>query len=94
VDSMDWQSEYDGLRAEVRSYSAELADKPHCVVFTKMDLLGELDPPPIEAPQAFGIYALSAAARLGLDEVLGAFWSKLLELRKAALVQAADAVLP
>ena len=87
VDSMDWQAEYDGLRAEVRSYSAELAETPHCVVFTKMDLLGELEPPPIAAPQAFGIYAISAAGRMGLDELLGAFWSKLLELRKAAQVR-------
>jgi len=94
VDSMDWQAEYDGLRAEIRSYSPELAETPHCVVFTKMDLLGELEPPPIDAPDAFGVYALSAAGRLGLDEVLGAFWSKLLDLRKAAQVEAANAVLP
>jgi GTP-binding protein len=94
VDSMNWQSEYDGLREEVRSYSAELANKPHCVVFSKMDLLGDLEPPPIHAPDAFGVYALSAAGRLGLDEVLGAFWSKILDLRKAAQVQAANAVLP
>jgi GTP-binding protein len=94
VDSMDWQAEYDGLRVEIRSYSAELAETPHCVVFTKMDLLGELEPPPIDAPEAFGVYALSAAGRLGLDQVLGAFWSKLLDLRKAAQVEAANAVLP
>ena len=94
VDSMDWQAEYDGLRAEILSYSAELAMTPHCVVFTKMDLLGEMEPPPIEAPAAFGVYALSAAGRLGLDEVLDAFWSKLLDLRKAAQVEAANAVLP
>ncbi|MFI5242533.1 MAG: GTPase, partial [Gemmatimonadales bacterium] len=94
VDSMDWQIEYDGLRDEIGSYSAELASKPHCVVFSKMDLLGELDPPPIHAPEAFGVYALSAAGRLGLDDVLGAWWSKILELRKAAQVQASDAVLP
>ena len=82
---MDWQAEYDGLRSEVRSYSAQLAETPHCVVFTKMDLLGELDPPPINAPEAFGVYAISAAGRQGLDEF---------ELRKAAQVQAANAVLP
>ena len=94
VDSMDWQAEYDGLRSEVRSYSVQLAETPHCVVFTKMDLLGELEPPPIHAPEAFGVYAISAAGRQGLDELLGAFWSKLLELRKTAQVQAANAVLP
>ncbi len=94
IDSMDCQAEYDGLRAEIRSYSTELAETPHCVVFTKMDLLGELEAPPIETPEAFGVYALSAAGRLGLDEVLGAFWSKLLDLRKTAQVEAANAVLP
>src|SRR5918912_3640626 len=30
VDSNDWQYEYDTLRQEVRSYSKELAGKPHC----------------------------------------------------------------
>jgi GTP-binding protein len=94
VDSMDWQEEYDGLRAEIRSYSPELAETPHCVVFTKMDLLGEMEPPPIDAPDAFGVYAISAPGRLGLDELMDAFWSKLLDLRKAAQVQAANAVLP
>src|SRR3954470_3707022 len=43
IDSMDWQAEYDQLRGEVASYSNELAQKPHCVVFTKMDLLGEME---------------------------------------------------
>jgi len=47
VDAMDWQEEYDALRHEIRSYSEELSSKPHCVVFTKMDLLGDMDPPPI-----------------------------------------------
>jgi len=84
VDAMDWQLEYDQLRREVSEYSAELAAKPHCVVFTKMDLLGnELDPPPIEAPDAFGIYAISAAGRVGLEPLLDAWWRRLLELRKA-----------
>jgi GTP-binding protein len=94
VDSMDWQSEYDGLRDEIRSYSAELAGKPHCVVFSKMDLLGELEPPPIHAPEAFAVYALSAAGRLGLDAVLGAWWSKILELRKATQLRTSNAALP
>ena len=42
IDAMDYQAEYDQLRREVREYSAELAEKPHCVVFTKLDLLGNL----------------------------------------------------
>ncbi len=94
IDSMDWQAEYDGLRAEIRSHSTELAEKPHCIVFTKMDLLGESEPPPIEAPDAFAVLAISAAARQGLDQLKDAFWRKLLELRTAATRSAEDAALP
>src|SRR4030095_3827167 len=63
IDALDWQVEYDQLRNEIAQYSTELAEKPHCVVFTKMDLLGEDEAPPIEAGDAFGIFALSAAGR-------------------------------
>src|SRR5689334_20283464 len=84
VDAMDWQAEYDQLRSEVGSYSEELAQKPHCVVFTKMDLLGDDEPPPIEAPDAFGIYAISAAGRTGLDLLKDGLWSRLLSMRTAA----------
>jgi GTP-binding protein len=84
IDSMDWQAEYDQLRAEIAAHSAELAAKPHCVVFTKMDLLGELEPPPINAPDATSVIAVSAAARLGLDALLATWWGQLLEMRKAS----------
>jgi GTPase len=94
IDSMDWQSEYDQLRQEISSYSAELAHKPHCLVFTKMDLLGETESPPIDAPDAFGVFAVSSAARQGLDELLAAWWTQLLELRKSSERTAAKAELP
>ncbi len=81
VDSMDWQQEYGRLRHEVASYSAELADKPHCVLFTKMDLLGGDPPPDIDAKEAFGVLAISAAARTGLDALLASWSSKLQQLR-------------
>jgi GTP-binding protein len=83
IDSMDWQAEYDQLRREIAAHSLELSQKPHCVVFSKMDLLGETDAPPIDAPDAFGIYAISAAARQGIDEMVTAWWKQLLEMRKA-----------
>ena len=83
IDSMDWQAEYDQLRGEIAAYSLELAQKPHCVVFSKMDLLGEDQPPPIDAPDAFGVFAISAAARQGLDGLISAWWTQLLEMRKA-----------
>jgi hypothetical protein len=53
------------------------------VVFTKMDLLGDEEAPPIEAPDAFGIFAISAAARTGLGPVLDAWWDQLLAAKKA-----------
>jgi GTP-binding protein len=94
IDSMDWQAEYDQLRQELESYSTELAQKPHCVVFTKMDLLGETEPPPIDASEAFGILAISSAARQGLDELLAAWWTRLLEVKKANERAAAPVELP
>ncbi|OYV68150.1 MAG: GTPase ObgE [Gemmatimonadetes bacterium 21-71-4] len=83
IDAMDWQAEYDQLRAEIAAYSRELAEKPHCVVYTKMDLWGDDPAPEIVAPAAFGVYAISAANRTGLDALLAAWWTQLLELRKA-----------
>lgn len=82
IDAEDWQSEYDQLRTEIEAYSSELAEKPHCVVFTKMDLLGDDEAPPIEAPEAFGTYAISAAGRTGLDALLAGWWSRLLGMKK------------
>ncbi|HSJ65457.1 MAG TPA: GTPase ObgE [Gemmatimonadaceae bacterium] len=94
IDALDWQAEYDGLRAEVRAYSETLAAKPHCVVFSKMDLLGDMEPPPIEAPEAFGVFAISAATRDGLDRLLDGLWRELLAGRQAAARQASDLFLP
>jgi GTP-binding protein len=94
IDAIDWQAEYDQLRREVESYSTELAEKPHCVVFTKMDLLGEDQPPPIEAPDAFAVVAISAAARTGLEPLLAAWWSRLLDMKKASVKHEESVELP
>jgi GTP-binding protein len=94
IDADDWQAEYDQLRAEIEQYSAELAGKPHCVVFTKMDLLGDDEAPPIEAPEAFGTYAISAAARTGLDELKLAWWRRVLAMKKDVLKPVNELELP
>ena len=94
IDALDWQEEYDGLRREVASYSPELAAKPHCVIFSKMDLMGEDYIPPIDAPAAFGMFAVSAANRTGLSPLLAELWTQLLDLRKASTRSEADALLP
>ncbi len=94
IDASDWQAEYDSLRAEVRSYSEDLAGKPHCLVFTKMDLLGDDELPQIEASEAFAVFAVSGAARTGLSDFLDALWRRLLAIRKSAERSEADAILP
>lgn len=94
IDTLDWQAEYDQLRSEIAAYSPELADKPHCVVFTKMDLMGEDYLPPIETPASFGAFAISAAARTGLAELLAAWWTELLTLKRLTVRSEADVALP
>jgi len=94
IDAVDWQVELDQLRHELEAHSQELMKKPYCIVFTKLDLLGEDYVPPIEAPGAFGTFAISAAARTGLEPLLAAWWSELLRIRLAAEEQARNEVLP
>lgn len=84
IDAMDWQAELDQLRHEVAAYSEALAQKPFCVVFTKLDLLGEHYVPEVEAAGAFGMFSISAAGRIGLDALLDAWWRQLLSMRAAA----------
>jgi GTPase len=76
ADSEDPQVEYELLRRELRQYSEELADKPHCVVITKLDLLQpDAAPPTVNAPDAWGQFAISAVAHRGLNELLEALWT-------------------
>jgi len=94
IDAMDWQEEYDQLRREIASYSAELSDRPHCVVFTKLDLLGEDYTPPIRTDDAFGVFAISAAGRQGLDRLLAGWWTELLRLKENISTDEVTSVLP
>lgn len=94
IDAMDWQAEYDQLRHEVAAHSEELAARPHCVVFTKMDLFGEDYIPPIEAPDAFALFAISAANRTGLDVLLASWWKELLGLKQDIALEVAKTVVP
>jgi GTPase len=77
VDAEDLQAEYELLRSELRKYSDELADKPHCLLITKVDVLGPDDKAPtIDAPHAWGQFTVSAVARRGLSELLEAMWTR------------------
>jgi GTPase len=89
ADAEDPQAEYELLRDELRKYSDELADKPHCVVVTKTDLLPpDGTPPRIDAPAAWGTFAISAVARRGLTELLEAVWAR---VRDAVAADSPDA---
>jgi GTP-binding protein len=93
IESEDWQAEFDQLRNEIASYSETLAAKPFCVVFTKLDLLGEEYVPEINADGAFGRFSISAPGRMGLDVLLDAWWRQLLLMRAAAEKAEEDAQL-
>lgn len=76
-DAVEPQEVYERLRSELRSYSAELAEKDFCVVFTKADLLPpEWPTPTVEAPEAWGQFLISSVARRGLDALLEAVWAR------------------
>lgn len=77
VDAADLQKEYDQLREELGSYSRELLETPHCVVFTKGDLLGPSDPrPSVEAEGPWQTFTVSAVARSGLTDLLEALYGQ------------------
>lgn len=83
LDSAEPQADYERLRAELASYSPALAEKPHCVVLTKADLLGSDDPPAIEAPDAWGHFVVSSVTRRGLPELLEGLWGQAQRSREA-----------
>jgi GTP-binding protein len=68
---------YERLRAELRSYSEELAGKPFCVVFTKSDLLPPDWPAPsVKAPEAWGQFVVSSVAQRGVEALMEALWTE------------------
>jgi GTP-binding protein len=92
LDSLDPDAEYLRLRAELERYAPELAAKPHCLVFTKADLLGPDDEPPTTvAPEAWGRFVVSSVSRRGLPELLEALWAKAQEQRSLDLEEADSA---
>ena len=77
ADSSDPQAEYRRLRSELRSHSRALAAREHCLVVSKMDLVDPGAPAPrVEAPDAWGCFAVSAVTRRGLDGLCEALWRR------------------
>jgi GTP-binding protein len=84
LDSPDPQHTYEGLRDEVRSYSAALHDKPHLVILTKRDLLpADADIPELAAPDAAGVVTISSAAGTGLDDLKEVLWRFVEEAKRS-----------
>jgi GTP-binding protein len=91
VDVEDAAHEYRLLRSELESYEADLALRPHCVVFTKADLLGpDGEPPALEAPEAWGTFLVSSVTRRGVPELLEALWRRVREQMEAERAQDSD----
>jgi GTPase len=77
LDADDVQAEYELLRGELRQYSDELADKPHCIILSKADVLGADEPTPrVESADAWGHFVVSAVSRRGLPELLEGLWAR------------------
>ncbi len=84
VDSPSPLAEYEMLRAELSAYSESLGGRPHCVVRTKADLLGEGEEPlALAVRDAWGVYVVSAVARRGLRELVEAWWEQLKSLDRS-----------
>jgi GTP-binding protein len=84
LEAEDPQAVYDRLRREVRLYSAVLDHRPHLVVLTKRDILAPDAPlPPIAAPDALGVLAISSAAHAGLEPLVEVLWQHISAEREA-----------
>lgn len=81
-DSEDPAGVYRKLRREIELYSEALAAKPHALLLTKRDLLGDAAVPAFEAPDAWWIAAVSSATGQGIDALEEALWSAVQRVRK------------
>ena len=83
LDSDDPQAAYERLRREVRLHSPLLDRKPHMVVLTKRDLLDADSPlPPIDAPDAVTVLAISSASAAGIPALQEVLWQVVSEARQ------------
>jgi GTP-binding protein len=75
ADALDVNETYELLRQEVREYSPALAEKPHVVVFTKMDLWpDDLGRPELDSSEGVGFHWISAVTHAGLEEFKELGW--------------------
>jgi GTP-binding protein len=77
LDAPDLLGAYRLLREEAAKFSQDLAATPHCVAWTKSDLVPEGEVKLPRVPDAFASVAISSVARSGLDELLEILWKRL-----------------
>jgi GTPase len=78
ADALEPEATYHTLREELERHAPELARKPHCVVFTKADLLPpDWEQPRIDAPDAWGQFVVSSVAQRGIQPLLDGLWEML-----------------
>jgi len=76
VDSEDPQATYDLLRTELSQHDAALASIGHCVLLTKADLIPPERQIEIEAPDAWGLFHISAVTGAGVGPALEGLWAR------------------
>jgi GTP-binding protein len=78
----DPAAEHRKLRAELAAHSAALAELPHAVVLTKVDLVSGYEPPPRDVfPGARSVHAISSVTGAGIAPLLHATAAALRESR-------------
>ena len=88
LDIEDPAAVYQRLRTEVAAYSPTLAEKPHLVLLTKLDLLGPgLPLPSVRAPDATGVMAISSATGQGVEALKEYLWKLVEEARQEESLQ-------
>lgn len=93
VTTEDPAAEYKTLLDELRAFNPEMLEKPRLIALSKIDLLpeaeraewiGELEN---AFPESVAVFAISAVAQKGLDELKRALWKYVREERAAAQPQ-------
>lgn len=88
--SEDPAAEYETLRAEMMAFNPELADKPHLVAASKIDIASPKDIDAFVAklrtavPAAVDILPISSVARTGLDALKNRLWREIQSDRVAS----------
>ncbi len=84
------QAAYDLLRAELSAHDAALAAIPHCVLITKADLVPSEEERRLDAPEAWGVFRVSAVTGEGLSDLLEALWRHVRQVKERERAGAAE----